>query len=147
MRIWSLPQSHTTYAPCDRSRAIGELIGYTNAVWDFALVRGGNKLISCGAKGTVNVWEITMTSGNLKLPWTYHGLNDNGEEIKVEGGPEGAPGATAVEAVKMDLKKVAVARPSEYLASKPEDVKLQPEIVSGRCFEKLADWRCTQVPD
>lgn len=39
------------------------------------------------------------------------------EEIKAEGGPEDTPRATAVEAINM---------------------KLQPEIVAGRCFEKSA---------
>lgn len=54
----------------------------------------------------MKAWEITATRGNLKL--SYNGLNDNGEEIKFEGNPEDTPGATAVEAVKMYPKKVAV---------------------------------------
>ena len=141
IRIWSLPpQSHTTYAPYDGSRAIGELIGHTDAVWDLALVRDDNTLISCGAEGAVKVWEITATGGNLKFSWSYNGLNDNGEEIKVEGDPEDTPGATAVEAVKMDLKKVAVAYQNTVVKifdveTGKEEMKLQPDIVAGKCFD------------
>ncbi|KAF9792082.1 WD40 repeat-like protein [Thelephora terrestris] len=136
IRIWSLPPpSHTTYAPYDGSRATGELIGHTDAVWDLALVRDDNTLISCGAEGTVKVWEITAAGGILKLSWSYNGLNDHGEEIKVEGDDEDTPGATVVEAVKMDLKKVAVAYQNTTvkifdIETGKEEMKLQPEIVA-----------------
>ena len=88
----------------------------------------------------MKVWDITTTGGNLKLSWTYHGLNNNGEEIRVEDGPEDTPGATAVEAIKMDLKRVAVAYQNTVvkifdIESGEEQLKLQPEIVAGRCFE------------
>ena len=141
IRIWSLPpQSHTTYAPYDGSRAIGELIGHTDAVWDLALVRDDNTLISCGAEGSVKVWEITTTSGNLKLSWSYNGLNDNGEEIKIEGDLGDTPGATAVEAVKIDLKRIAVAYQNTVvkifdIETGKEEMKLQPEIVAGECLD------------
>jgi len=141
IRIWSLPpQSHTTYAPYDGSRAIGELIGHTDAVWDLALVRDDNTLISCGAEGAVKVWEITATGGNLKLSWSYNGLNDDGEEIKAEGDTGDTPGATAVEAVKMDLKRIAVAYQNTVvkifdIETGKVEIKLQPEIVSGGCLD------------
>lgn len=143
IRIWSLPpQSHTTYAPYDGSRAIGELVGHTDAVWDLALVRDDNTLISCGAEGAVKVWEITETGGNLKLSWSYNGLNDDGEEIKGEFDAGDTPGATAVEAVKMDLKRVAVAYQNTVvkifdIETGKEEMKLQPEIVVGEYFGNL----------
>ncbi|KAH9829146.1 WD40 repeat-like protein [Rhodofomes roseus] len=107
IRIWALPpSSHTTYAPYDATRARGELIGHTDAVWDLALVRDESTLISCGAEGAVKVWDVSGPSGggSLKLSWSFDGL-DAGEPQN-EGD---APGATAVEAIKTDLKKVAVA--------------------------------------
>lgn len=88
----------------------------------------------------MKVWEITTAGGNLKLSWRYNGLNDDGEEIKVEADPEDSPGATAVEAIKMDLKRVAVAYQNTVvkifdIETGKEQVKLQPEIVAGRCSE------------
>jgi len=44
-----------------------------------------------------------VVGGTLKLSWTYYGLEHDGDER------EDVPGATAVEAIKVDLKKVAVA--------------------------------------
>ncbi|PCH38704.1 WD40 repeat-like protein [Wolfiporia cocos MD-104 SS10] len=108
IRIWALPpSSHTTYAPYDATRARGELVGHTDAVWDLALVRDESTLISCGAEGAVKVWDVSGPSGggSLKLTWSYDGLEPQGETLN-EGD---APGATAVEAIKTDLKKVAVA--------------------------------------
>ncbi|KAF9810951.1 hypothetical protein IEO21_06755 [Rhodonia placenta] len=108
IRIWALPpSSHTTYASYDATRARGELIGHTDAVWDLALVRDESTLISCGAEGTVKVWDVSGPSGggSLKLSWSYDGLGSASENHS-----EGeAPGACAVEAIKTDLKKVAVA--------------------------------------
>ena len=114
-------------------------------MWDLALVRDDNTLISCGAEGVVKVWEITGTGGNLNLSWSYNGLNDNGEEIKTEDDPEDTPGATAVEAIKMDLKKVAVAYQNTVvkifdIETGKEEMKLQPEIVAGECFGGLVGW-------
>ncbi|KAJ7236722.1 WD40-repeat-containing domain protein [Mycena haematopus] len=109
IRVWALPSiSHTTYAPYDETRARGELIGHTDAVWDLALVRDESTLISCGAEGTVKVWDVSGPSGggSLKLTWGWVGL-ESADEPQQEDAD--APGATAVEALKVDLKKVAVA--------------------------------------
>jgi striatin 1/3/4 len=106
VRVWVLPPSgHTTYAPFDTSRLRGELIGHTDAVWDLALVRDECTLISGGAEGAVKVWDVSDSSGrgSLRLSWTYNGVDYDGEES------DGLPGVTAVEAIKVDLKKVAVA--------------------------------------
>ncbi|KAI0933823.1 hypothetical protein AcV5_005866 [Taiwanofungus camphoratus] len=108
IRIWALPpSSHTIYAPYDATRARGELIGHTDAVWDLALARDESTLISCGAEGAVKVWDVSGPSGggSLKLTWSYDGL-DAPADLHVEGD---VPGATAVEAIKTDLRKVAVA--------------------------------------
>lgn len=90
----------------------------------------------------MKVWEITETGGNLKLSWSYNGLNDDGEEIKGECDAGDTPGATAVEAVKMDLKRVAVAYQNTVvkifdIETGKEEMKLQPEIVVGECFGNL----------
>ena len=106
VRVWALPSStHTTYAPFDSSRLHGELIGHTDAVWDLALVRDECTLISGGAEGVVKVWDVSDASGrgSLRLSWTYNGMDYDGEES------DDLPGVTAVEAIKVDLKKVAVA--------------------------------------
>jgi striatin 1/3/4 len=106
VRVWALPSStHTTYAPFDASRLHGELIGHTDAVWDLALVRDECTLISGGAEGAVKVWDVSDPSGrgSLRLSWTYNGVDYDGEES------DDLPGVTAVEAIKVDLKKVAVA--------------------------------------
>ncbi|KAI3610628.1 striatin-related protein [Moniliophthora roreri] len=110
IRVWALPaSSHTTYAPYDETRSRGELIGHTDAVWDLALVRDESTLISCGAEGAVKVWDVSGPSGggSLKLTWGWHGLEGIGHDDLHE--DTDAPGATAVEAIKSDLKKVAVA--------------------------------------
>jgi len=109
-------------------------------VWDLALVRDDSTLISCGAEGVVKVWEIAAASGNLILSWSYNGLNDHGEEIKTEDDPENTPGATAVEPIKMDLKRIAVAYQNTVvkifdIETGKEEMKLQPEIVAGECFD------------
>ena len=109
IRIWALPsQNHTTYAPYDASRSRGELIGHTDAVWDLALARDESTLISCGAEGAVKVWDVSGPSGggSLRLSWTYNGLDSHSD---LESESNDLPGATAVEAIKTDLKKVAVA--------------------------------------
>lgn len=108
--MWALPpNSHTTYAPYDETRARGELIGHTDAVWDLALVRNESTLISCGAEGAVKVWDVSGPSGggHLKLSWNSKGVL----EVTADSLPEDSkgPGATAVEALRSDLKKVAVA--------------------------------------
>lgn len=112
IRIWALPSpNHTTYAPYDATRARGELIGHTDAVWDLALVRDESTLISCGAEGAVKVWDVSGPSGggSLKLSWTYNGVSERDDRDDLEREVDDLPGATAVEAIKTDLKKVAVA--------------------------------------
>ncbi|CAK5264863.1 unnamed protein product [Mycena citricolor] len=107
IRVWALPApSHTTYAPYDETRSRGELIGHTDAVWDLALVRDEGTLISCGAEGAVKVWDVTGPSGagSLRLSWGWAGLDSTEDD-----GGSDSPGATTVEAIKADLKKIAVA--------------------------------------
>ncbi|KAG5341049.1 hypothetical protein C0989_011908 [Termitomyces sp. Mn162] len=109
IRVWALPApTHTTYAHYDETRARGELIGHTDAVWDLALVRDESTLISCGAEGTVKVWDVSGPSGggSLRLTWGWGGV-ETADELRLE--DSSVPGATAVEALKADLKKVAVA--------------------------------------
>lgn len=107
IRVWALPlPSHTTYAPYDESSSRGELIGHTDAVWDLVLVRDESTLVSCGAEGAVKVWEVGGPgAGSLRLSWGYSGLEREGDDEDEKDGH----GATAVEAIKTDLKKVAVA--------------------------------------
>lgn len=108
IRIWRLPvTNHTTYAPFDASLFKCALVGHSNAVWDIALVRDENILISCGADGTVKVWDVgpQSQSCSLRLSWGYKGVTDE----ETEGQSEDSFGATAIEAIKTDLKKVAVA--------------------------------------
>jgi len=108
IRVWALPSpSHTTYAPYDETCARGELVGHTDAVWDLALVRDESTLISCGSEGAVKVWDVSGPSGggSLRLSWGWSGLDSQDED----GESDVPPGATAVEAIKADLKKVAVA--------------------------------------
>ena len=110
IRVWALPTpSHTTYAPYDETRARGELVGHTDAVWDLALVRDESTLISCGAEGSVKVWDVSGPSGggSLRLTWGWGGL-DSLEDVVTDDSAD-ATGATAVEAIKADLKKIAVA--------------------------------------
>ncbi|OAX43820.1 WD40 repeat-like protein [Rhizopogon vinicolor AM-OR11-026] len=112
IRIWALPSpSHTTYAPYDDTSARGELVGHTDAVWDLALVRDENALVSCGAEGAIKVWDVSGAAegrAGLKMSWGYYGL-DHEEDEEEDKEKEKEPGATAVEAIKSDLKKVAVA--------------------------------------
>lgn len=91
----------------------------------------------------MKVWDITAAGGNLKLSWSFNGLNDDGKDMKVEGHPEDTPGATAVEAIKMDLKRVAVSYQNTIIKifdieSGKEEMRLQPEIVAGEQVRSLA---------
>ncbi|KAH8102891.1 WD40-repeat-containing domain protein [Cristinia sonorae] len=124
IRVWALPNtSHTTYAPYDATRARGELIGHTDAVWDLALVRDEGTLISCGAEGAVKVWDVSGPSGggSLKMSWGYDGIDGSQDE------GSDAPGATAIEAIKTDLKKVAVAY--QNAAIKIFDIETGKEVI------------------
>lgn len=139
IRIWALPSpSHTTYASYDETRSRGELIGHTDAVWDLALVRDESTLISCGAEGSVKVWDVSGPSGggSLKLTWGWHGV-ENLDDIHEN--PD-TPGATAVEAIKTDLKKVAVAYQNAIvkifdIESGKELMSLQSDSTYGLCFQ------------
>jgi hypothetical protein len=119
IRIWALPgPGHTTYGPYDHTRARGELIGHTDAVWDLTLARDENTLVSCGAEGAVKVWDVGGPSGGgaLALSWGFAGLDveDGADANGASTGAEnedgaGAVGCTAIEAIKTDIRKVAVA--------------------------------------
>lgn len=153
IRVWALPTAaHTTYAPYDATRARGELVGHTDAVWDLALVRDESTLISCGAEGTVKVWDVSGPSGggSLRLSWGYDGL-----ELVSQGGDAGgehadAPGASAVEAIKTDLKKVAVAYQNAVvkifdIEAGKELLKLQTDVGQGVCLSCYRSWSCTHA--
>lgn len=106
IRVWVLPPaSHTTYAPFDNSRCHGELIGHSAAVWGLALFSDEKLLVSCGAEGLVYVWDVSAQSGlgPVMLRWGYYGLDSEEEH---QDSPN--PGATVLEAIKPDIKKVAV---------------------------------------
>lgn len=77
-------------------------------MWDLALVRDESVLVSCGAEGAVKVWDVGGRSGvgSLKLSWGFTGLDS---EDVASGSRVETIGATALEAIKSDLKKVAVA--------------------------------------
>jgi len=136
IRVWSLPPaSHTTYAPYDSSRIRGDLVGHTDAVWGLALIRDETLLISCGAEGAVKVWDVSATSGigPLKLTWGYNGLDS--EEDKEANEQAEKPGATCLEAIKSDLRQVAVAFTSSVIKIFDIDtgkqlIRLQPEASS-----------------
>lgn len=86
-------------------------MGHTDAVWDLALVRDENALVSCGAEGVIKVWDVSGAAEgrwSLKLSWGYYGLDHEMDEEE-DTDKEKEPGATAVEAIKSDLKRVAVA--------------------------------------
>lgn len=141
IRIWALPiPSHTTYAPYDETRSRGELVGHTDAVWDLALVRDEGTLISCGAEGSVKVWDVSGPSGggSLKLTWGWYGVENPDD---VHDNPD-TPGATAVEAIKTDLKKVAVAYQNAVvkifdIESGKELMRLESDMSYGSLFSFL----------
>lgn len=142
IRVWALPgPAHTTYAPHDATRARGELVGHTDAVWDLALVRDEGTLVSCGAEGAVKVWDVSGPSGggSLKLSWTFDGLDADGE-LGAEN--TDAPGASAVEAIKTDLKKVAVAYQNSVvkvfdIETGKEVLKLQTDLGQGALIWRI----------
>lgn len=146
IRIWALPSpSHTTYAPYDETRSRGELVGHTDAVWDLALVRDESTLISCGAEGVVKVWDVSGPSGggSLKLTWGWNGV-ENPDDLHES--PD-APGATSVEAIKTDLKKVAVAYQNAIvkifdIETGKEVSRLESDMSYGKCLETSAKCVC-----
>lgn len=105
VRVWSVPNpAHTPYAPYDNSRQKAVLEGHTDAVWDLALVRDETLLVSCGADGTVKVWDVSGPTPSLKLTWGYNGIGSDDETR-----PQEVVAATALEAIKTDLRTLAVA--------------------------------------
>jgi striatin 1/3/4 len=106
-----------TYGAYDPTRARGELIGHTDAVWDLTLARDENTLVSCGAEGAVKVWDVSGPSGGgaLALTWGFAGLDAEDSADPATEGEDGAPGCTAIEAIKTDIRKVAVAYASAVI--------------------------------
>lgn len=97
-------------------------------------MRDESTLISCGAEGAVKVWDVSGPSGggSLRLSWLFDGLDAS--EPQNEGD---TPGATAVEAIKTDLKKVAVAYQNAVIKifeieTGKELVRLQTEPSEGK---------------
>ncbi|KAF8321420.1 WD40-repeat-containing domain protein [Cantharellus anzutake] len=115
IRVWSLPAaSRTTYAPFEASTGVARatLVGHTDAIWDIALVRNETTLVSCGGDGAVKVWDVSSVGadgdggGHLKLSWGYHGLTEDMDDDDTQ---KNIFGATTLDPIKTDLKKVAVA--------------------------------------
>jgi len=112
-------------------------VGHTDAVWDLALVRDESTLISCGAEGAVKVWDVSGPSGggSLRLTWGWGGLESQDEVME----DIDSPGATSVEAIKSDLKKVAVAYQNAVvkifdIESGKEVSQLQSDMTYGQLF-------------
>lgn len=108
IRVWAIPPpQHTTYSPYEFATTRGELVGHTDAVWGLTLLREGSLLVSCGADGMVKVWDVGgVGPGSLRLSWGYGGVGVDSASTSEEGD---VLGATAVEAIKTNLKWVAVA--------------------------------------
>jgi striatin 1/3/4 len=105
IRVWAIPDAKLpTYVAYDSSRSRGELVGHTDGVWDIALMRDDALLASCGSDGTVKVWNLAGPGpGKLKSSWGYNGVGSDestGQEVI---------GASSLEPIKSDLKKLAVA--------------------------------------
>ena len=107
-------------------------------MWDLALVRDESTLISCDAEGSVKVWDVSGPSGggSLRLSWSYDGLDVSSDgELTADNGD--VPGATAVEAIKTDLKKVAVAYQNVIIKifdieTGKELMKLHSDVTQGK---------------
>ncbi len=108
IRVWAIPPpQHTTYSPYEFGTTRGELVGHTDAVWGLTLLREGSLLVSCGADGMVKVWDVGgVGPGSLRLSWGYGGVGADSASTSEE---TDVLGATAVEAIKTNLKWVAVA--------------------------------------
>lgn len=84
----------------------------------------------------MKVWDVSATSGlgPLKLTWGYNGLDSEEGEATEE-----KPGATSLEAIKSDLRQVAVAYTNAVIKIFDIDtgkqlICLQPEASSGMPF-------------
>ncbi|KZT44179.1 WD40 repeat-like protein [Sistotremastrum suecicum HHB10207 ss-3] len=108
IRIWALPEkSLPAYSAYDASRSLGELVGHTDAVWDLALIRDESLLISCGAEGAVKVWDLSSPPfESLRTSWGYYGRKEDGDG---DYPADKQVGATCLEPIKTDLRKIAVA--------------------------------------
>lgn len=109
IRIWRLPSVHANaYSPYESLHVL-PLVGHSDAVWDLILLRNETVLVSSGADGKVIVWDInshSLTAGassGLKLTWGYSGVGQDQESL-----PSTSTGVTALEAIKTDLKTIAV---------------------------------------
>jgi len=105
IRTWAVPPtSHITYSAFDISLVKNILVGHTDAVWDLALLRDDTVLVSVGAEGAAKVWDVSSGNGSgaLRLTWGYTGVGGSGTA------GDGV-GATSVEGIKTDWKKIAVA--------------------------------------
>ncbi|QRV89951.1 striatin-like protein [Ceratobasidium sp. AG-Ba] len=140
IRIWAFPpESHQPYAPYDPSFSRGELVGHTDVVWGLAVVRDGTWLASGSADGKVKVWEVSENGGNLRLSWGY-----NGTEHEVpEGQEEEFVPVVAVEGIKSDLKKVAVAYANCII--KVFDIETGKELTRLDASETYDGTSATQV--
>ena len=85
------------------------------------------------------MWDVSDVSGcgSLRLSWTYNGVDYDGEES------DDLPGVTAVEAIKVDLKKVAVAYQNATIkifdvVHGKELAVLHGESGSGKCCSLCA---------
>lgn len=88
----------------------------------------------------MKIWDVgsSTSPGSLRLTWGYDGLDHNEEEYAKETN-EDVIGATGIEAIKTDLKKIAVAFRNAIvkifdLDSGKEFSKLQSDISYGSFF-------------
>lgn len=118
------------------------MIGHTDAVWDLALVRDEGVLVSCGADGAVKVWDVGLSAsaGALRLSWGNGGLGAD-DESHSQSKNENI-GATTLEAIKTDLKKVAVAYRNAVVKIFDIDTgkevgRLQSDMSYGSLFPRI----------
>lgn len=152
IHVWAIPPAALPpYAPYNPTRSWGVLVGHTDAVWDIALTREDTVLVSCGAEGLVKVWSLTGPgAGSLKLSWGIDGLDvSEGDKKEKEKEKENGTsqdreeiGATAVEPIKADLKKVAVA----YQNSVVKLFGLESGIVLGVLYIDSGSGKSLSIP-